>query len=85
MAGEIAPQEQEIVYETIHFRDNKGPAIVGGSILLIVFATIAVVLRLVARRIKRTAWGADDYTIVVSLVGCGLKLNGRNTADDCMG
>ncbi|KAI4127061.1 MAG: hypothetical protein LQ347_004750 [Umbilicaria vellea] len=67
MAGEIAPQEQEIVYETIHFRDNKGPAIVGGSILLIVFATIAVVLRLVARRIKRTAWGADDYTIVVSL------------------
>lgn len=83
MAGEITPQE--IVYETIHFRDDKGPAIVGGSILLIVFATIAVVLRLVARRIKRTAWGADDYTIVLSLVGCDVKLNGGKMADDFVG
>lgn len=80
MAGGLTPQE--IVYETVHFHDNKGPAIVGGSILLIVFATIAVVLRLVSRRIKRTAWGADDYTIVLSLVGCGLKLDGGKMADD---
>lgn len=69
----MALMPQEIVYETIHFRDDKSPAIVGGSILLIVVATIAVVLRLVARRIKRTAWGADDYTIVLSLVGLGLR------------
>ena len=73
MAAGITPQETG--YETLHFRDDKGPAIVAGSILLIVFATIAVVCRLAARRIKRTAWGADDYTIVLSLVGLRLRLS----------
>ncbi|KAA6412448.1 MAG: hypothetical protein FRX48_03439 [Lasallia pustulata] len=65
MAPGITPQE--LVYEGVHFRDDKGPAIVGGSVVLIVVATVAVVLRLVSRRTKRTAWGSDDYTVVLSL------------------
>lgn len=74
MAAGITPEEIE--YETAHFGDDKGPAIVGGGIALIVLATIAVVLRLVARKIKRTPWGPDDYTIVLSLVRSGSELDG---------
>ena len=75
MAAEVTPQES--VYEAVHFRDDKGPAIVGGSVVLIVVATVAVVLRLVSRRMKRTAWGSDDYTIVLSLVRHDLEAEGR--------
>ena len=67
MASGFTPQE--IAYETAHYQDNKGPAITGGSILLIIVATVAVFLRLLARRIKKTAWGSDDVMIVVALVG----------------
>lgn len=75
MAPGITPQE--LVYEGVHFRDDKGPAIVGGSVVLIVVATVAVVLRLVSRRTKRTAWGSDDYTVVLSLVRHDLEAEGR--------
>lgn len=47
---------------------DRGPALVAGSIILIVVASIAVVLRLLARRLKKLAWAADDYFVVVALL-----------------
>lgn len=38
------------------------------SIVLIVAASIAVALRLVARRLKKLSWAADDYLAVVALI-----------------
>lgn len=66
MASRTALEEFE--YQQLHYHDDKAPAIIAGSILLITFATIIVVLRLVARRINAASWQADDYSIVVALV-----------------
>lgn len=51
-----------------HDNPNRGPALLGGSVTLIAAASIAVMLRLVARRIKRVSWAADDYLSAVALV-----------------
>lgn len=40
----------------------------GVLISLIILATAAVVLRLIARKLIKARWGYDDYTIVVALV-----------------
>ncbi|KAL8894990.1 MAG: hypothetical protein Q9207_008344, partial [Kuettlingeria erythrocarpa] len=47
---------------------NRGPALLGGSVTLIAAASIAVTLRLIARRIKKVTWAADDYLAAVALV-----------------
>ncbi|KAI4288782.1 MAG: hypothetical protein L6R35_001954 [Caloplaca aegaea] len=46
---------------------NRGPALLAGSITLITAATFAVTLRLVARRIKKVSWAADDHLAIVAL------------------
>lgn len=53
-----------------HAQDNpnRGPAILAGSIILIAAASIAVILRLGARRLKKLCWATDDYLAVVALV-----------------
>ena len=38
------------------------------TIPLVVLATLAVVGRLISRRLCKTTYGADDYTIVLALV-----------------
>lgn len=58
-----------IQYQLQHYNDDKGPAVIAGSVILISIATTVVVLRLVARRIAGTTWRADDYSIIASLVG----------------
>lgn len=47
---------------------SRGPALMACSIVLIVAASIAVALRLVARRLKKLSWAADDYLAVVALI-----------------
>ena len=60
---------EEIEYQKLHYHDDKAPAIYAGSTLLIASATIVVVLRLVARRMSSASWQADDFSIVIALVG----------------
>ena len=38
------------------------------NVVLALLATFAVVLRIVARRLKRVALGADDIAIIIALV-----------------
>ena len=47
---------------------SRRPALLAGSIILIAAASIAVILRLVARRIKKVSFAADDYLAVLALV-----------------
>lgn len=47
---------------------DRGPALTASSIVFIAAATIAVALRLVARRLKKLSWAADDYLVVVALL-----------------
>ena len=72
MASYIAPAE--LAYELAHYEDDRAPAIIGGSVALIAVASIAVVLRLLARKMKtrnskKLQWAMDDYMIVAALVG----------------
>lgn len=63
----------EIQYEEEHFNDNRTPSIIGGSIVLILVATLTVVLRLISRKMRsdgtrRSTYQVDDYLIIVALV-----------------
>ena len=68
MAPQATFTPQEIAYESSHYGMDKAPAMMAGSIVLIVLATVAVILRLVSRRVKKIAFAADDYMVVVALV-----------------
>ena len=48
---------------------DRRTAVIVVPIFMGLLATICVVLRLYARRIKRAPLGPDDYTIIVALVG----------------
>ena len=61
--------DAEYRYELSHWNDTKRPALIAGSVVLITLDTFAVILRLWSRRVKRIGLAADDYTIIVALVG----------------
>ena len=48
--------------------ENKGPHVITGCLTVAILATIAVVLRLLARRLQKSTIGADDYLILLALV-----------------
>jgi hypothetical protein len=66
MASGFSPEE--VAREKTHWNDDKSPTVVAGSIILIVTATLAVTLRLISRKFRRLALGADDYMIVLALM-----------------
>ena len=43
-------------------------ALVTGAIVLIVLVSVAVVLRLMSRRLKKLALAADDYHVILALI-----------------
>ena len=64
----------EIQYEVEHIRQNRAPDIIASYVTCLSLACIAVVLRLVARRISRASLQVDDMTIVAALVRIGLRM-----------
>ncbi|KAI4289045.1 MAG: hypothetical protein L6R35_001694 [Caloplaca aegaea] len=48
--------------------DSRGPEITVSLVILIILATIAVVLRFLARHITRTSYGLDDWLMLFALV-----------------
>lgn len=50
------------------YYQSRAPGVYGGTITLIIVATIAVVLRLTARRISVANLWWDDWTLVIALV-----------------
>ena len=71
MASLLSPQD--IKYQVSHIQESKTLGIVVGSSILISLATIAVVLRLWARKIRNSehhgsvlAW--DDHFVVIALL-----------------
>ena len=65
----MASQTAEIQYQLEHWADDRGPAIIAGSIALIVITFFAVVLRLVAQKLIKPKFDIDDYLILGALVG----------------
>lgn len=50
---------------------DKGPSIIAGNITVVVLATVAVVLRIISRRMQRLPLQADDFLIFIALVSLG--------------
>jgi hypothetical protein len=59
---------EEIAYQQAHIGDNRGPTIVGLAVFFIVFPTIVVALRFVARSVRKLPLGLDDYFTLPALV-----------------
>ena len=58
----------EIKEEAAHIRDDRGGDMVASCVTCITAAIIAVILRLLARRLSKAKILADDYMIIVALV-----------------
>lgn len=50
------------------YAENRAAEVYGGMIPLTIIATVAVVLRMIARRVAGTTYWWDDLTVVVALV-----------------
>ncbi|KAI9756399.1 MAG: hypothetical protein M1815_003660 [Lichina confinis] len=71
------PTPEDIAYQLEHASDDRRVVLFVSTALMNAVATVAVVLRLVARRINRTKLLADDYNIFAALIlSYGLFANG---------
>ena len=65
----MALSPAQLAYYEAHINDDRRPVIYGVCSMLTVLSTVAVVLRIIARRIKRLSLAADDYLVLLALVG----------------
>lgn len=70
----MALNDAEIEYMEAHINDSKVSSIWISSSLCIAAATIAVILRFIARRSTGNGLGKDDYSIFVGYVSSSLLL-----------
>ncbi len=66
MASTLTPED--ILYQQASIHDDKGPMIIAVSILLITITTVTVVLRFVARFVKKLAVKWDDWLSIAGLI-----------------
>lgn len=62
------PTSEEIQYQEEHIHDDRSGNIVTSHAICIALAAIAVLLRLIARRMCKASIRADDWMIIVALV-----------------
>lgn len=58
--------QEEIDYQLIHIDEDRSEALVVSHTICLVLAGIAIILRLIARRISKAAIKADDYMIILA-------------------
>lgn len=66
MVSSLSPEE--IAYQLANYHDDQGGVVTGVSIGFFVAASIAVVLRLLARHFTGAGCKHDDYVITIALV-----------------
>lgn len=62
------PNAEEIQYQEEHIHDDRSGNIVTSHAICIAIAAIAVLLRLISRRMCKASIQADDWMIIVALV-----------------
>ena len=61
-------------YQLAHIHDDKGPRTIAASGVLIAATTLAIVLRLLAQRMVKSALTLDDYCAIAAWAsGCPYK------------
>lgn len=63
----------DLLYQQTHVNENKSTEIITACVICLTAAYFAVILRFVSRRLSKTSLQADDYTIIVALVGSNLQ------------
>lgn len=58
----------EIAYEEAHIKDNRGPTPIGITTMFLALGILAVLGRLISRRIRKAALAADDWLALFSQV-----------------
>ncbi|MCJ1266425.1 hypothetical protein MMC22_006310, partial [Lobaria immixta] len=57
----------DIQYQLEHLHDSGIPRLLVSQIICLVLAVIAVILRLVSRRLNKASIQSDDYMILIAL------------------
>ncbi|MCJ1366566.1 hypothetical protein MMC16_005695 [Acarospora aff. strigata] len=57
----------QVAYIQTHLYEDQGPRVVATSITLMVLVVLAVVLRFIARNIRKLPWEIDDYFMLPAL------------------
>lgn len=60
--------DAEVAYQLAHAAETKAPSIIAAVAVLSVLATIAIAMRILVRRQRKSGLKADDYTIISALV-----------------
>ena len=59
---------EEIKYQLAHIHDDRSQGFITSVAIVTALATVAVTLRLLARRWTKVGWAADDYTIMIAVI-----------------
>ena len=73
----LPPEQAQYQLAHVHERRRKSIAVAYAICLSIAF--VAVIMRFVSRRIGRSSYGADDWSMVVAMVGHRLRLQPLRT------
>lgn len=65
------PSPEQLAHILAHLDESRGPQIVAISVLFIVMSSVVVVLRFIARKVRKLSWLIDDYFMLPALVGSG--------------
>ncbi len=65
----VYPMPAEIQYMQEHINDSKVGQILATNTACSVIALLAVILRFTSRRLMKADRGADDWLIIIALVG----------------
>lgn len=68
MSSSLIPTPADVEYQEAHIHESRQHEVVASNVAVLTLATVAVILRLVARRITKAPLQKDDYTIIVALV-----------------
>lgn len=68
MASYTPEQKANLANQMVHIKDNRGPELIALNVVLPLLAVIAVILRVIARRMTRMKLSWDDHVIFASLV-----------------
>ena len=79
MARDQVPVSQ---FPPSYLEEYNGNSPVVVAIVFIVLEVVCVALRFLARRISKTAWGADDSLIIPGAISC-LSVIGCSLGEEC--
>lgn len=60
--------EGKTEYQLAHFHEDRSGELIASHAVCLALASIAVILRLITRRLSRASIDADDFMIVVALM-----------------